>query len=29
MPEKNSINNDLNEVNNLLRKNIIEEKTIF
>ena len=28
MPEKNSINNDLKEVNNLLRKNIIEEKTI-
>ena len=28
MPEKNSINNDLKEVNNLLRKNIIKEKTI-
>ena len=28
MPEKNSINNDLKQVNNLLRKNIIEEKTI-
>ena len=29
MPEKNSINNDLKEVNNLLRKSIIKEKTIF
>ena len=28
MPEKNSINNDLKEVNNLLRKSIIKEKTI-
>jgi octaprenyl-diphosphate synthase len=28
MPEKNSINKDLKEVNNLLRKNIIKEKTI-
>jgi len=28
MPEKDSINNDLKEVNNLLRKNIIKEKTI-
>jgi octaprenyl-diphosphate synthase len=28
MPEKNSINNDLKEVNKLLRKNIIKEKTI-
>ena len=28
MPEKNSIDNDLKEVNNLLRKNIIKEKTI-
>jgi octaprenyl-diphosphate synthase len=28
MPEKNSITNDLKEVNNLLRKNIIKEKTI-
>ena len=28
MQEKNSINNDLKEVNNLLRKNIIKEKTI-
>ena len=28
MPEKNSIHNDLKEVNNLLRKNIIKEKTI-
>ena len=28
MPEKNSLNNDLKEVNNLLRKNIIKEKTI-
>ena len=28
MPEKNFINNDLKEVNKLLRKNIIKEKTI-
>ena len=28
MPEKNLINNDLKEVNNLLRKSIIKEKTI-
>ena len=28
MPEKVSINNDLKEVNTLLRKNIIKEKTI-
>jgi octaprenyl-diphosphate synthase len=28
MPEKDSITNDLKEVNNLLRKNIIKEKTI-
>ena len=28
MPEKNSINNDLKEVNNLIRKSIIKEKTI-
>ena len=28
MPEKNSINNDLKEVNNLLIKSIIKEKTI-
>ena len=28
MPDQNSINKDLKEVNNLLRKNIIKEKTI-
>ena len=28
MPDKNLINKDLKEVNNLLRKNIIKEKTI-